>query len=179
MNISNLDHKDFRAALQTWIRESGEALIDIFLHHSGGGGTLYLLKSPDQVDSAIELGLSEAGQYGDGQATLTAFRSGYYPLRGNVEESFIEKIRSAWRGQRWYSIVMLEDLFPEKLCIVGSGDAKQELERDLAELLIDWKGRFVGFGEHPFDTDDWAERNHVEVVKITVGKLKWQKSDKT
>ncbi len=170
---------EYQATLQSWIRESGEALVDIYLHHSGGGGTLYLLKLPDQVEATIERALSEAGRYGDGQATLTGFRSGYYPLRGNVDEPFIEKIQSAWGEERWYSMVSLEDVFPERLHIVGSGDTKQELERDLADLLADWKGHFVGFGENPFDTNDWAERNRVEVVKTTVGKLKYGKPNGT
>lgn len=83
--------EEFQTSLQSWLQENGEALMDIYLHHSGGGGTLYLLKSANQVESAIEFALSMAGQHGDGQATITGFRSGYYPLRGNADESFIEK----------------------------------------------------------------------------------------
>jgi hypothetical protein len=166
---------EYQATLQRWIRENGEALVDIYLHRSGGGGTLYLLKLPDQVEAAIEDAVSAAERYGDGRATLTGFRSGYYPLRGNVDEAFIEKIQSAWGGERWYSIASLEDIFPEPLRIVGSGDTQQELEDDLANLLSDWKGHFVGFGEHPFDTNDWASRNHVDVIETTVGKYKWGK----
>ncbi len=162
---------EFQATLQNWIRESGEALIDVHLHHSGGSGSLYLLKLPDQVQVAIEHVVSQAGQYGDGRATLTGFRNDYYPLRGNVDQSFIERIRSAWTGDRWYSIVSMEDVFPEPLNIVGGGETKQELEQDLAELLSDRRNHFVGFGEHPFDTSDWAARNRVEVIQITLGKF--------
>ncbi len=139
------------------------------------------MKSSDQVDAAIRLAISEAGRYGDGEATLTAFRSGYYPLRGHIVKSFIEKMKTGWEGNGWYSIAHLDDIFPMPLGIVGSGDTQQELEDDLAELLSDWKGHFVGFGENPFDTDpaDWALRNHVEFIETTVGSPRWARPRET
>ena len=170
---------EFQTSLQSWLQENGETLIDIYLHHSGGSGTLYLLKSANQVESVIEFALSTAGQYGDGQATITGFRSGYYPLRGNADESFTEKIQSAWNGKRWYSIVSLENIFPDPLHIIGSGDTQQELESDLVILTTEYKGKFIGFGEHPLDTNDWVVRNGTEVIKITVGTPKWKKPNET
>lgn len=158
--------------MQTWLRENGETLIHIYLHHSGSGGTLYLLKSPDQVKVAIEYAASAAAQYGDGRATLTAFHSSYYPLRGNVDASLIEKIQVTWSGERWYAIVSVEDSFPSPLRTIGSGDTAQEFDNDLADLLSNWKDHLVGFGEHPLDMGDWAARNHVEVIETTVGTFK-------
>ena len=162
--------EEFQITLQSWLQENGEALIDTYLHHSGSGGTLYLLKSPTQAESLVEFAVSFSERYGNGQVTITAFRSGYYPLRGNVDELFHEKMQSAWHGERWYSIASLEDIFPEPLRILGSGDTQEELESDLANIMSRWKGHFVGFGEHPFDTEDWAARHNVEVIEITIGK---------
>jgi hypothetical protein len=160
----------FQTTLQSWLQENNEVLIDIYLRHSGHGGTLYLLKSPTQADTLTNFAKSLSERYGNGQVVVTAFRSGYYPLRGNVDKFFLEKLQSAWQGERWYSIASLEDTFPEPLRILGSGDTQQELESDLADIMSDWKGHLVGFGEHPFDTEDWAVRNHVEVIETTIGK---------
>jgi hypothetical protein len=168
--------EEFQTTLQSWLQENDEVLVDIFLHHSGSGGTLYLLKSPTQAEYLDEFATSLSERYGDGKATITAFHSGYYPLRGRVDESFIEKIHSAWQGERWYSIASLEAIFPEPLGILGSGDTQQELESDLSDIMSRWKGHFVGFGENPFDTGDWAVRNHADVIETNVGKFRLRNS---
>jgi hypothetical protein len=160
---------EFQITLQSWLQENGEVLIDIYLHHSGGGGTLYLLKSPTQAQTITDFAISLSERYGDGRATITAFRSGYYPLRERVDESFIEKMKATWQGERWYSIAKLEDVFPEPLSILGSGDTREELESDLADIVSRWTGHFVGFGENPFDSSDWAVRYHAEVIETTIG----------
>lgn len=169
--------EEFQTTLQSWLQENGEVLISIFLHHSGSGETLYILKSAAQAENLSEFATSLAERYGDGKATITAFRSGYFPLRGSVNKPFIEKIQAAWKGERWYSIASLEDIFPEPLCTLGSGDTREELESNLAEIMLDWQGHIVGFGEHPFDTGDWAVRNHAEVIETTVGKFRLRNSD--
>src|SRR5687768_8942466 len=102
--------EEFQTTLQSWLQENGEVLIDIYLHHSGGGGTLYLLKSPTRAESLYEFATSFSERYGNGQVTITAFRSDYYPLRGSVDESFVEKMQLAWQGEKWYSIASLEDI---------------------------------------------------------------------
>ena len=169
--------EEFQTTLQSWLQQNGEVLISIFLHHSGSGETLYLLKSPVQAEKLREFATSLSERYGDGKATITAFRSGYYPLRGSVNQPFIERIQAAWQGQRWYSIAGLEDIFPEPLRMLGSGDTQEELEADLAEIMLDWQGHTIGFGEDLFDTGDWAVRNHTEVIETTVGKFRLRNSD--
>lgn len=163
---------DFLTKLNNWIRENGEALIYIDLPHSGGSGNFYLLKSSDQLDGLVNFALSDARKYGDGRAIIAGFRSGYYPLRGIVDEVLIEKIRSAWLGNDWYSIVSLENVFPEPLSYIGSGNTQEEFENDLDDLLADWLNHHIGFGENPFDTDDWAIRNNVETIELEVGHLR-------
>jgi hypothetical protein len=79
-------------------------------------------------------------------------------------------MRSAWRGDRWYSIAELTKRYPDRLWILGSGATRQELESDLASLLTENRGRFVGFGEHPFDHDDWIEQDQIEAIVTEVKK---------
>jgi hypothetical protein len=45
--------------------------------------------------------------------------------------------------------------------------------------MTECKGNFIGFGEHPFDTNDWAVQSGTEVIEITVGTLKWKKPNET
>jgi hypothetical protein len=75
----------------------------------------------------------------------------------------------AWPDGKWYSIASLETTFPEPLHILGSGDTQDELESDLADIISAWKGHRIGFGEHPFDTEDWAVRHNVKVIETTLG----------
>ena len=72
-------------------------------------------------------------------------------------------------------MVNLEDVFPELLRIIGSGETQHELENNSVILMTECKGNFIGFGEHPFDTNDWAARSGTEVIEITVGTPKWKK----
>ena len=160
---------EFLTTLKNWIRASGETLICIDLPHSGGSGNFYLLKSTDQLNDIVNFALSSARQYGDGRAFITGFRSGYYLLRGIVDKDLIEKIRSTWPGKDWYSIVSLVDNFPEPLSFIGSGNTQEEFNNDLVALLEEWKNNCVAFGENPFDSDDWAIRNHVDTIQLEVG----------
>jgi hypothetical protein len=165
---------EFLTKLNNWIQENGEALIYIDLPHSGGSGNFYLLKSSDQLDGLINFALSDARKYGDGRAIITGFRSGYYPLRGIVDEALIEKIKSAWDGKNWYSIISLEDVFPEPLRHIGSGNTQEEFDDDVDDLLADWLNYHIGFGENPYDTDDWAARNYVETIEVEIGNSKFK-----
>jgi hypothetical protein len=147
MKSGVLDRSDFRATLASWINSSGEALVYIHHPHSAGGGTLYLVKSADDVEALLSRAEADSARYVAGQACVTAFRSGFYPLRGTVDEEFIIKIREAWPGDRWYSIAELTKCYPDQLSILGSGNTGQELESELASLLTENRGRLVGFGE--------------------------------
>lgn len=138
--------------------------MDIYHPHSASGGTLYLLNSPEHVDALLQKAESDSARYVDRRARVTAFRSGYYPLRGTVDEAFIGRMRSGWPGDRWYSIVELTKYYPDSLLILGSGNTREELESELASLVTENRGRFVGFGEHPFDHDEWIETGQIETV---------------
>ena len=164
--------QEFLTCLHQWLKTNGEILIDIYFHHSGSSGTLYLLKTADQIDSIIEFTLSQAEHTGDGLATITAFSLNFYPLRGIVDEPFIDKIRSSWDGERDFSIVTFEDVFPKPIRNIGTGYTHKELEEELTEMLLYFKDDFICFGEHPFDLSDWAERSGAEVIEITIGTLK-------
>jgi hypothetical protein len=167
-----LDNDALRRELEGWIGSRGEALVDVYYHHSGGAGILYWLNAAGQVEAILSQAQADGQKYGDGLATVTAFRGGCYPLRGTAGEEFVERIRSAWPCGRWYSIADLETVYPEQLDTCGGGDTREELEDDLANLVAQKRGRLIGFGEHPFDHEDWMERNQAEVMETTVGTLK-------
>jgi hypothetical protein len=60
----------------------------------------------------------------------------------------------------------------------GKKDFKP-IYNDSVILMTECKGNFIGFGEHPFDTNDWAVQSGTEVIEITVGTLKWKKPNET
>jgi len=167
-----LDKEQFRKTLEDWVRSSGDVLLDMYFPHSASGGTLYLLKTIEHIQKAISQ--AEEAKYGDGTSILTAIRNKFYPLRGKVDEEFIKQIRAAWPGDRWYSIVDLNAVYPQELSFFGSGDSKELLNKELEELLSGQTGDYVGFGEHPMDTDDWCDRNDIEAIETTVGKLRFK-----
>jgi len=158
------DEREFVLELERWIASGGEALADLFLHHSGGVARQYLLKSAEDAGALFNLARTD----GTNGATLTGFRNGYYPLRGLVDESFVARARAAWPSGRWYHIVDLTRCFPEDLKSIGSGNTAEELEADLAALLTELRGRWAGFGEHPFDSEDWLDRHGVEAIETKV-----------
>jgi hypothetical protein len=167
-----LDSDTFRRELEGWITARGEALVDVYCHHSSGAGILYWLNAAGQAEAILSQAQADGQKYGDGRATVTAFQKGYYPLRGTAGEEFVNRMRAAWPGARWYSIADLETVYPEQLDVFGSGDTREELESDLANVMAQKRGRLIGFGEHPLDHEDWMERNQAEVIETTVGTLK-------
>jgi len=177
----NMPIDEYQAKLEKWIDTDNEILIDINLPRSGTGGTLYLLNSATQVEQMIEFARELADRSNNGKAIITCFasitpsRPSFYPVRGKVDKPFIERIRSMWDSERWYSIVSLEDVFPDPLQIISRGSTQQELKNDLVNLRSNWEGHFIGFGEYPFDSSDWAKRNVAYVLETTVGKPDWKK----
>lgn len=167
-----LEKEQFCATVEDWLRTSGDVVLDMYFPHSASGGTLFLLKNNENVQQAIAQ--AEEAKIGDGTAILTAIRNKFYPLRGIVNEEFIKQIRAAWPGDRWYSIVGLNTVYPQPLSFFGSGDSQEILNKELEDLLSEQRGSYVGFGEHPWDTDDWCDRNDIEAIETTVGKLRFK-----
>jgi hypothetical protein len=162
---------DFRSEVEKWIEARGEVWVEVFFHHSGGSPAHYLLRNRNDVTGLLSKTVADTKTVGDGLATLSAFNFNCFPLRGAASEEVVGRMRAVWPGGRWYHIVDLATCYPAELEWLGSGDTSEELETDLRKLLSNSRGRFVGFGEHPFDHGDWFERG-IDVVETTVGSLK-------
>jgi|GEM_PF-6354544 len=169
MKSLKLQKNEFRSKLEDWIRSSGDVLLDLYYPHSASGGTLYLLNDPAQVASVIDE--AEKAKYGDGTSILTAIRNKFYPLRGMVSRELIEQMRNAWPGG-CFSIVRLDSVWPQSLSCVGDGETREELISETEALLTEQPGAYLGFGEHPQDTDNWSDRHDAEVIETVVGKLR-------
>jgi hypothetical protein len=158
----------FRAEVEKWIEARGEVWVDAYFHHSGGGPLDYLLRDRNDVTEFMSRTVVNAKTLGDGAATLSAFDFNCFPLRGAASEELAERMRTAWLGGRWYHIVDLAAGYPAELEFLGSGDTSEDLEADLVKLLSEHRGRYVGFGEHPLDHEDWFERG-IDIIETTVG----------
>jgi hypothetical protein len=154
---------EFVAQVRQWIASGGEALADMYLRRSPEIARLYWLTAPDHAEALLEVARTD----GQGSVTLTAFRTGYFRLRGVVDDTFVEQARAAWPAGRWFYIVDLRS-FPEKLDCIGGGNTREELEIELAAMLAAHRGRLAGFGEHPLDEKDWLERYGSEAIETTV-----------
>ena len=166
--LRSLSNDDFRSEVEKWIEARGEVWVDVFFHHSGGGPFDYLLRDRDNVTEFMSKTAADTKTLGDGSATLSAFNFDCFPLRGAVSEELADRMRAAWPSGRWYHIVDLATCYPAELEFLGNGDTSEDLEADLGKLLSGHRGRFVGFGEHPFDRGDWFERG-IDVIETTVG----------
>ena len=168
MTKRTLSKDDFFRTLKDWIAESKEALIDIYFPHSGSGGKLHMLNEETEIGDVFKKALAEGIKYQFRELVITCFRKKAFPVRGRMDEQLAEQIRATWKPERPFYIVDLGCVYPAELASIGDGNTRKELERNLAELLRTSRNTFIGFGEHPFDVDDWAEVHDADVMETRI-----------
>ena len=148
-----------KEVLNVWLGETGELYVDVFLPHSGGGGTGYLLRSIQDLESLIKRITWPIG-------TITIFRNLQYPLRGIANEELLEKALKTFPDSSIHVILIGDEgYFPSSCIYVGGGDSHQEL----IESYHEFEGQLVGIGQNPYDESDtiWMESSpDVMFIKV-------------
>lgn len=146
-----------REQLQKWLAETGELCVDVYLPHSGGGGTGYFIRSIEQLE---ELVTRQTWR----ELVVTVFRRLQYPLRGIADASLLGRGLQRIPEGEWYTIVLLEDYFyPHQPSWTGSGNSHAEFRQEFLEVT----GRRVGIGQNPFDKDDsWIRSTPSEAMVL-------------
>jgi hypothetical protein len=81
-SVSILDER-VASIVQAWLKDSGDLLVDIYVPHSGAGGTFFLISTLEQFHQLVEQAHSGS--------IFTIFRQPKFPIRGTVDDAFIEK----------------------------------------------------------------------------------------
>ncbi len=157
MNYLHLFSEPNLAAISDWLNESGELYVDVYLPHSGGGSSAYLIHSIHELKSLIT-------RQSHPEIAISVFRDRQYPLRGIADETLLKQSLHQIQDGDWYSIISLElSLYPSYIAVWGNGRSHKELQRDFADVL----GEPIAIGQDPFDvhSPEWFAQ-HPEKVLI-------------
>ncbi len=150
-----------RAQLESWLSETGELYVDLFLPHSGGGGTPYFIRAIDEIEDLIA---SQKWR----NLQICIFRRLHYPLRGIADDSMLEQALRDIRNGEWFHIVSLDNYYPLPCAFLGSGDSHAELRAEFADV----KGQKVGIGINPFDYDEnWIYSTPDEAMALRLRRV--------
>jgi hypothetical protein len=145
-----------RGRLEEWLNETGELYVDVYLPHSGGGGTGYFVRTVNQLEELI------AKQRWH-KLVLAVFRRLQYPLRGVANEAMLAQALVQVPEREWFHLVSLDHYYPDECWWCGSGDTHEEMRQAFREVA----GQRVGFGRDPFDKDsDWIYQTADEVMAL-------------
>ena len=149
MAIEEYDLHEFSDRVKRWLtsEEVLLALDDRFM-----GVRYFVARLIEDVHGCISEARLAASQPGARAVRLTAFRRGYYVVRGIFDDTFAGRVREGWQGERWYSLIDLSLPYPTAARIIGGGNTRDDLERDLPTAARESRGLLVGFGDNPFDT---------------------------
>jgi hypothetical protein len=158
MTVAHLFSAQQHEQLQKWLVETGELYVDIYLSHSGGGGTDYFVRSVDQLEELVSRQTWP-------ELVVTVFRRLQYSLRGVADESLLERgLQSIPEGE-WFTVILLEDYFyPSEPSWRSNGNSHAEFRQEFSEVM----GRRVGIGQNPFDKDDsWIRSTPDEALVLS------------
>lgn len=149
------------ALLSDWLEENRELLIDVYHPHSGGGSFQYFIHSIEDLKQLIR-------NQTHPEIEITIFRQKQYSLRGIANEEMLEKAFCNIKDGEYYSIISLENNFPNSINFLEAGNGHSELRHNFSEF----EGQEIGFGKNPFDAydDKWFRENSSEFFRLSVTK---------
>jgi hypothetical protein len=148
------------ALLGGWLAETGELYVDVFIPHSGGSAQAYFVYSIEELQALIAAQSTP-------EILVTIFHHLQYPLRGVADDSLLEVALEYIPDGEWYSILLLDSVFPAPTVLLSSGSSHEQLERDFADV----SGGSVAIGQNPFDIRkdaDWLRTHPDEVFEVSV-----------
>ncbi|SPE59684.1 hypothetical protein SBV1_340051 [Verrucomicrobia bacterium] len=145
-----------RQRLENWLSATGELCVHLYLPHSAGSGTNYLVRTVNELEELI------AKQTWD-ELDLAIFRRLQYPLRGAANEAMLEQALRQIADGECFELVWLEHYYPEEYWRFATGDTHHEMREAFREAA----GEQVGFGRDPCDGySDWIYRTPDEVMVL-------------
>jgi hypothetical protein len=111
--------------LKEWFTSSQELFAELYIPHNGGSGNYYILKDFSQY---LKLILSARPG-----SICFIFRDKQVPLRGKVDDAFIQKALDGLIDGDYY-IITDSSHYPQCISYYGDGNTHQELKQDLLEL---------------------------------------------
>ena len=158
MHESLLISPQQRATLQSWLDATGEFFVYVELHHSGGSGTDYFVRSVDDLQKLLS-------DQTWSEITVTVFRRLQFPIRGMADDALLERALRDIPDGRWFHVARLDGTYPRSCWWRASGQGHSELREEFQEV----RGEFVAIGEHPFDGDiNWFDSNPEEAMIFSV-----------
>ena len=120
--------------LANWLGQSAELFVHVHDPHSGSSGSDYLLPSMSIFNELTT----------NARPGFFVLRERQFPMRGTVDNDFVEAALQSVKDGEWYKIVQRE-FYPLQLRYYGSGDTHNDLRRDLEEC----RGMNVCVGPEP------------------------------
>lgn len=152
-SLSNL------ALLSDWIEETGELYVDVYVSHSGAGGTSFFIRSLQDLKSIV----SQFRQLPQQEIVVTIFRQLQFSLRGVANEELLEQALQQIPNHHPYEIVYLR-YYPAHCNFCGSGTSHADLRKELTEVF----GELVGIGPEPDVGSDKLRSNVADVFEVSI-----------
>jgi hypothetical protein len=144
--------KSVIATIQEWIRATSEVFVELYYPHSSGSGTYYFVSSFSQFSEMTEEARSGA--------IFLVLRQPQFPIRGAVNDSFIEKTLEAIPDGERYAIVEAA-FYPKATSSQRDGHTHAELKKDLE----DCRGMAVCVGKEPsLPSEYWAKNQDPDSI---------------
>jgi hypothetical protein len=149
-----LDPSDpqIRQVAHEWILEGGEVYVDCYLSASGQASVVFLVDTPAAFDALLARKTS----------VLTVLRTRQYPLRGTVDEPFLDRALDTIRNNEGFEIVSIA-YYPEPIRYLEEGATHATLSSALRNLI----GSSVGVGPVPYlprTPQESAAQDVIEVI---------------
>ena len=153
MGYVSTNDANFRSTVTNWLEESGEVSALIRYSHAGGSKSFEFFAD----DPAFSVCLANLPP----RTCVTVFAVRQLPLRGTVDEAFIEQAKSSYIADTEYLIAGLDRIYcgAANWIDFSAGESVVELEEDLRDRL----GARVAVGAYP----PWLHDND-EVISAVV-----------
>jgi hypothetical protein len=147
------------ALLSDWLAQTGELYVDVDLPHSGGGSFSYFVQSMPSFRNLI-------AQQDWPEIEITVFRNKQFPLRGIVDDSFINQALQHIPDRQSYTILCLKDNYSHAYGYHDSGNRHESMKIQLEEV----RGQDVVVGQDPIERykPEKAWKYHDEVFVVSV-----------
>lgn len=154
MNVSSALAEPSLGKLAAWLKEVEDLVVVEYGYKSGSSPSIYLIRSVE--DFKVLCAKCST------RTMLILFRSQHLPIRGVVDDRFIQKVRCTGSdGECWVAYDRV--FFPDELIPFASADTIDEFLKELGSLT----GREKIVGKRPqWDDSDWLREHSADVLVL-------------
>jgi hypothetical protein len=147
------------ALLSDWLAETHELLVIIYFPHSAGLQDIYFVESLPELRKVLS-------EQTFPEIRISIFREKQFPLRGQVNNSFIEQALKSMADGKRYTIIKFRK-YPNPCEWVDDSESSQQIKDALENL----KDEFAGFGIDPFEAiNDKEHGTYTRFFRLDVSK---------